>query len=228
MLILALALQKEQLDAPSQPLQQTLKNLDRALRDAFNKKSPKRFPRFKKKGMGGSCRYPQGFKVDEADSRVFLPKIGWLKYRNSRLIEGTAKNMTLSQSGDSWFVFIQTEYETTQAVHKLGSIIRLDMGVAKFATLSDGTICRPVNCYRKGEKMLKQAQRLLSRMLGDDFQGYINTSKYAKLAKCSNDTALRDIQDLKERGLLIQNPGMGRSTSYRIAYRVKRNAPSSA
>ena len=64
---------------------------------------------------------------------------------------------------------------------------------------------------------LNERQRLIiSRMLEDDFQGYMNTSKYAKLAKCSNDTALRDIKDLKSRGLFVQNAGMGRSTSYRI------------
>lgn len=44
----------------------------------------------------------------------------------------------------------------------------------------------------------------------------MNTSKYAKMAKCSNDTALRDIQELKERGIFIRNPGGGRSTSYRL------------
>jgi len=55
------------------------------------------------------------------------------------------------------------------------------------------------------------------RRLEDDFQGNISTSKYAKLAKCSNDTAPGDIQDLKERGLLIQNPWMERSTSYHTA-----------
>ncbi len=60
-------------------------------------------------------------------------------------------------------------------------------------------------------------QRLIiNRMLEDDFEGFMNTSKYAKLAKCSNDTALRDIQDLKERSIFIQNPGGGRSTSYRL------------
>jgi Fic family protein len=53
-------------------------------------------------------------------------------------------------------------------------------------------------------------------MLEEDFKSHMNTSKYAKLAKCSNDTALRDIQELKERGILIQNPGSGRSTSYRL------------
>ena len=45
----------------------------------------------------------------------------------------------------------------------------------------------------------------------------MNSSKYAKLAKCSTDTALRDIKDLKERGILLQNPGGGRSTSYRLS-----------
>jgi DeoR/GlpR family transcriptional regulator of sugar metabolism len=44
----------------------------------------------------------------------------------------------------------------------------------------------------------------------------MTTSKYAKLAKCSNDTALRDIQDLKMRDVLIQNHGGGRSISYRL------------
>ncbi len=62
-----------------------------------------------------------------------------------------------------------------------------------------------------------ERQRLvINRMLENDFEGHMNTSKYAKLAKCSNDSALRDIQDLKKRGIFIQNPGGGRSTSYRL------------
>lgn len=63
----------------------------------------------------------------------------------------------------------------------------------------------------------ERQRRIINRMLEADFEGHINTSKYAKLAKCSNDTALRDIQELKDRGILIQNPGGGRSTSYRLA-----------
>lgn len=57
---------------------------------------------------------------------------------------------------------------------------------------------------------------VITRMLEPDFKGHLNTSKYAKLAKCSNDTALRDIQGLVQRNILIQNPGGGRSTSYRL------------
>lgn len=67
------------------------------------------------------------------------------------------------------------------------------------------------------QKPVNDRQRLIiNRMLEDGYEGFINTSKYAKLAKCSNDTALRDIQELKERGIFIQNPGGGRSTSYRL------------
>lgn len=65
---------------------------------------------------------------------------------------------------------------------------------------------------------INERQRLIiNRMLEDGFIGHMNTSKYAKMAKCSNDTALRDIQDLKERGVFTRNPGGGRSTSYRIS-----------
>ena len=67
------------------------------------------------------------------------------------------------------------------------------------------------------QKPVNDRQRLIiNRMLEDDFEGFMNTSKYAKLTKCSKDTALRDIRELKERGTLIQNPSGGRSTSYRL------------
>jgi Fic family protein len=59
-------------------------------------------------------------------------------------------------------------------------------------------------------------RRVINRLL-DAFEGVLTTSKYAKLAGCSPDTALRDIRELLERGILVQNPARGRSTSYRLA-----------
>ncbi len=64
---------------------------------------------------------------------------------------------------------------------------------------------------------VNERQRLIINRLLDNFQSFMTTSKYAKLAKCSADTALRDVQELLKRGILIQNPGRGRSTSYRLA-----------
>jgi Fic family protein len=60
-------------------------------------------------------------------------------------------------------------------------------------------------------------QRLVLNRLLDGFDGKLTTSKYAKLAKCSEDTALRDILPLVERGILVRNPEGGRSTSYALA-----------
>lgn len=63
---------------------------------------------------------------------------------------------------------------------------------------------------------VNERQRLIINRMLDNFKGYMTTSKYSKLAKCSSDTALRDIKELVARHILIQNPGGGRSTSYRL------------
>ena len=62
----------------------------------------------------------------------------------------------------------------------------------------------------------ERQRRVINRML-DEFKGNLTTSKYAKLADCSTDTALRDIRELLERGIIVKNPAGGRSTSYRLA-----------
>lgn len=64
---------------------------------------------------------------------------------------------------------------------------------------------------------INERQRLVLNRLLDGFEGNLTTSKWAKIAKCSSDTALRDILDLVERGVLVRNPGAGRSTSYALA-----------
>ncbi|MCD8515802.1 MAG: transposase, partial [Burkholderiaceae bacterium] len=167
----------------SQPLQQTLKDLARAFSDAFDKTQPlKRIPRFKKKGAGGgasggggggssdSFRYPQGCKLDEKVNRVYLPKIGWVKYRNSRQVIGKIKNMTVSHKGGHWYVSIQTEYETQTSPqtlpHPATSIVAIDLGVNRFATLSDGSYIEPLstlNSFKQLQAKLALAQRRLSK-----------------------------------------------------------------
>jgi Fic family protein len=64
---------------------------------------------------------------------------------------------------------------------------------------------------------INDRQRLVLNRLLDGFEGKLTTTKYAKLAKCSQDTALRDILPLVERGIFVRNPEGGRSTSYALA-----------
>ncbi|MFH1321649.1 MAG: Fic family protein [Bacteroidota bacterium] len=62
--------------------------------------------------------------------------------------------------------------------------------------------------------IINERQQLMINKLLDDFYGKLNTSKWAKITKCSQDTALRDIQDLIVKELLLKEPSGGRSTSY--------------
>ena len=63
---------------------------------------------------------------------------------------------------------------------------------------------------------LNERQREMVNRLLDGFDGKLTTTKWATIEKCSHDTALRDIQELIEKGLLQRDPGGGRSTSYSL------------
>jgi len=148
-------------EAPVHPLQQALKDLERAYTNFFAKRTD--FPRFKKKGQHDSFRYPdpRQIKLDEANDRIFLPKLGWLRYRNSRRILGELRNVTVSLNGGKWFVSVQTRREVAVPLPQ-GDAIGIDMGVARFATLSDGTFYAPLNSFKRHEAALRRAQQALS------------------------------------------------------------------
>ncbi|MBK1644143.1 cytosine methyltransferase [Thiocapsa imhoffii] len=148
-------------ETPSQALQQSLKDLERAYINFFEGRAA--FPSFKRKGKSSdSFRYPQGYRLDQANSRLFLPKLGWLRYRKSREVLGTVKNVTVSQCGGTWFAAIQTEREVDVPVHQ-GGAVGIDMGIVRFATLSDGTVFEPLNSFKRLEETLAKAQRTMNR-----------------------------------------------------------------
>ena len=70
---------------------------------------------------------------------------------------------------------------------------------------------------RHGGEPLNERQRAILNRVLDGFEGKLTSSKWARLGKCSQDTASRDIDDLLRRGILVRNPGGGRSTSYSLA-----------
>lgn len=85
---------------------------------------------------------------------------------------------------------------------------------------ADIVLEKVVQKYRFWQKAkectLNNRQQRMINLLLDNFKGKLNTSKWAKMTKCSTDTALRDIQDLLRKELLIKEPGGGRSTSYTL------------
>lgn len=149
-------------EAPTHPLQQALKDLGRAYANFFARRTE--FPRFKKKGQRDSFRYPDAkqIKLDQQNDRIFLPKLGWIRYRNSRQVLGKVKNATVSWHNGKWFVSIQTEREV-ELPTPTGDAIGVDMGIIRFASFSDGSSVAPLNCFRRHESALRKAQQIMSR-----------------------------------------------------------------
>ena len=148
-------------ETPSQTLQQSIKDLERAYTNFFAKRAD--FPRFKKRGQSDSFRYPQGCKLDQGNSRIFLPKLGWVRYRNSRHVLGTIKNVTISRSSGKWFASIQTQRQVEQAQPIESAPIGIDMGVTQFAAFDDGSFVAPLNSFKKHQQRLAKYQRRMAR-----------------------------------------------------------------
>jgi putative transposase len=153
-------------DVHSQPLQQTLNDLVAAYQRAFNPKLASELPTFKRKRDTQGIRFPQGFRVE--NKRVWLPKIGWIAFRCSRRtmkrkLDGKIKNVTIKLHAGLWFVTFATERDIKQPVHPMiGEVVGIDLGVARWAALSDGTFLDGANAFKKHEARLAVAQRKLA------------------------------------------------------------------
>jgi len=159
-------------DAHSQVLQQTLKDLDLAYRAFFRRLKKIRagdysegndpgYPRFKKKYLHDSFRFPQGFKI--RDRHIFLPKLGWFRFYKSREIQGVPKNVTVTRDGPHWYLSVQAEQEIPDPVPAREPSAGMDLGVSRLFTLSDGSFMEPLDAFRNLEDKLAREQRKLSR-----------------------------------------------------------------
>lgn len=187
-------------DIHSQVLQQALKNLDTAFQNFFqNVRSGKKpgFPRFKCKGVRDSFRYPQGVKI--LDGNVYLPKIGWVKFRKSREIEGEIKQTTIIREGDHWYIAFSTECEKPEPSpvpireeHAVG----IDMGLKHFATMASGKDNKPT--YVENPRFFTQylpRLRVLARRLAKKVKfgkNWIKAKKqlaklHARIRHCRED-----------------------------------------
>ena len=134
------------------------------------------YPKFKKRHSDDGFRYPQGFKVDEDNGRIFLPKIGYIRYRNSRKIEGIPKNVTVREEADGWYVSIQCEFELKPeiSIPDINTAVGIDMGVKRFLTLSDGSF---INNLEEKLKPLENKIALLQKRIKHKVKGSNNIKK---------------------------------------------------
>jgi putative transposase len=167
---------------PIHPLQQELKDLERACANFFARHTD--FPKFKKKTRLNSFCYPdpKQIKLDQTNSRIFLPRLGWLRYHNSQEVSGDLRNVTVSLSDGKWFISIQTEREVEPSIPK-GNAVVGDLGVARFATLPDGSFHTSLlNSFSQHETALRKAQKSL-RKAQKSLKRKVNSSNNWKEAK---------------------------------------------
>jgi putative transposase len=151
-------------EVDSQLLQQALKDVDRAFTNFFERRA--RYPRFKsRKREPLRFRIPQRVRLEKG--KVYVPKVGWVRVRQSQDVTEALKSATFKQDATGkWYVALTVEFEapdTPLPPLNADGVVGIDLGLSTFATLSDGEEVPIPRFYRKAERKLKRAQRALSR-----------------------------------------------------------------
>jgi putative transposase len=151
-------------ECPAHCVKQKLKDLDKAFKDCFDKSQPlKRLPRKRKKTVHDSFRFPEPKQIELVNNRIKLPKLGWVKFFKSQKVLGTIKNATISRQGNHWFVAIQVEQELLNPKSTSTSAIGIDLGIANFASFSNGNTVAPINSFKFFSERLARLQRRLAK-----------------------------------------------------------------
>ncbi|MGZ3354723.1 MAG: RNA-guided endonuclease TnpB family protein [Isosphaeraceae bacterium] len=151
-------------EADSQSLQQVLNDLHRAFTNFFEKRA--RYPRFKsKKRDPARFRIPQRVKI--ADGKVYVPKVGQVRIRQSRPVEEKTKSATFRRSADGkWYVSLTVEFDMPDIplpAADPAKVVGIDLGLKAFATITGREPIPSPQFFRKGQRKLRKAQRVLSR-----------------------------------------------------------------
>ncbi|WP_333148038.1 transposase [Microcoleus sp. B13-B6] len=161
-------------------LQQNIKRLDTAYKNFFEGRG---FPKFKNRSNFTSFTFVMGVKIQ--GSKIYLPKLGWMRFYNSRPIPNgfTVKACTVRKRQNGWYVSVRIEDKsvpdyTTKSLKDVVKVIGCDLGLTKLVHLSDGTqIQNPkFSTTKKAKRTLKIRQRRVSRKT----KGSKNRKKAAK------------------------------------------------
>ena len=145
-------------------LSNALRDLDKAYKNFFSKRSG--YPKYRRKLDNQSYRTTKSNKTDcrIENSKIRIPKVGWLKIRQDRVIEGKVLSVTVSRTGtNKYYVSINCTDIGTLNLPKTNSKIGIDLGLKEFAITSDGQKFINNKFLYKSEQRLKRIQRQVSR-----------------------------------------------------------------
>jgi len=153
----------------SQVLQEVILRVDRSFQNFFRRLKTNEkpgYPRYKGRGWYDSFTYPQsGFSLSDnskGSQRLKLSKIGSIKIKLHRAIKGKIKTCTIKREINNWYVCFSCEVEP-ELLPKTHKSVGVDVGIEKYAALSDGILIENPRFMRQSEAKLKHEQRLLSR-----------------------------------------------------------------
>lgn len=146
----------------SRALQESLKNLDRAYKNFFDKRAG--FPNFHSKRRKQSFRTKnQGNCIRIVGNTVRIPRVGFIKFKGFRDFDGRILNATISMScSGKYYISLCVEQEDI-LLSNGGGTVGIDVGIKEFYTDSNGNVVANPKIYRKHEKKLAREQRKLSR-----------------------------------------------------------------
>ena len=165
----------------SQALQQTIRDVDSAFSHFFKKNN--KFPKFKSKNNPKqSYRLPQGFKINREKKYIYVPKLGWVKFRDEFKIKEDVefRNITISKDCDSYFVSIcykTNEQPKEKEIPELDKTLGIDLGVKTLAIFSDGTKIENPKHLKQYENRLIKEQQKLSKKPNKDSKNYQKQKK---------------------------------------------------
>ncbi len=151
---------------PVHALQQALRDLDRAYQNWWAGRTQAPTPR--RKGVNDSFRFPDPVslvveRTGTSSGRMKLPKLGWVRLRGWKALPGAICTITVSRRAGQWFAAVQCEREAPEPALSTLPPVGIDLGVAVFAALSDGTSIAPANHGKRALRALRKAQRALAR-----------------------------------------------------------------
>ena len=193
---------------PVHALQQTLRDLDRAYRWWDGRASA---PTLRRKGVNDSFRFPdpvslQVKRTGKSSGQIKLPKLGWGRLRGWQALPGDICNITVSHRAGRWFAAVQCEREVMEPVSSILPPVGIDMGIAVFAAMSDGSNLAPANHGKKALRARRKAQRALARKKRGSANRRKAVLRVAKIQKRGVD-ARKDFLH-KHSTIIAQNHGM--------------------
>ncbi len=166
--------------APHHTLQATLRDLDQAFAAFFAGRAG--FPEYRRKGVGGSIRFPDAKQVKLEGDSVFLPKLGWVRFRKSRSVDGKIRNITVGREGGHWTISFCVE--GNYVLPNAGCAgIALDLGVERSVAMSSGEyVSFPVPSKRENQR-LRRLQRIISRRVKGSARRRRAVERHAKMKR---------------------------------------------